>query len=53
MQCDQIGRNFDVWAHFSAFGRNLFFEKSPKIHLNKLYADSKVVGLAPAQILGI
>jgi hypothetical protein len=20
-ECDQIGRNFDVWAHFSAFGR--------------------------------
>jgi hypothetical protein len=23
-QCDQIGRNFVVWVHFSAFGRIFF-----------------------------
>jgi hypothetical protein len=48
MQCDQIGRNFAGWVHFSFFGRifsekylptnlsAIFVSKAPKIHLNKL-----------------
>jgi hypothetical protein len=47
-QCDQIGRNFAIWAKFLALGAFfsekycpndlgvIFFQISPKIHLNKL-----------------
>jgi alkylation response protein AidB-like acyl-CoA dehydrogenase len=41
-QCDRIGRNFSVWAHFSEniaqmlFGAIFFSKKSAKVHQNKL-----------------
>jgi hypothetical protein len=37
-QCDQIGRNFAIWALFFGVGRIFFSDiSSPKMHLNKAY----------------
>jgi hypothetical protein len=30
-QCDQIGRDFAVWAHFSVFGRIFFLKNIAQI----------------------
>jgi hypothetical protein len=42
-QCDEIGKNFAIWAKFFSIGRIFFKKKSPH-DFGEILAENKLVG---------